>query len=44
MKFPAFHAVQTEEILEEKGEEEQQPVNQTEQKPEKKTSLRRTTG
>lgn len=36
-KFPAFHAVQTEDIFEENGKAEQQP----EQKPEKKTSLLR---
>ena len=41
VKFPAFHAVQTEEILEEKSKVEQQTVNQTEQKPEKKTSIRK---
>ena len=41
VKFPAFHAVQTEEILEEKSEVEQQSVNETEQKPEKKTSIRK---
>ena len=40
-KFPVFHAVQTEEILEENSKEEQQPVNQSEQKPEKKTSILR---
>ena len=40
-KFPVFHAVQTEDIFEENGKEEQQPVNQSEQKPEKKTSLLR---
>ena len=36
-KFPAFHAVQTEEIFEENGKAEQQ----LEQKSEKKTSLLR---
>ena len=36
-KFPAFHAVQTEDIFEENGKGEQQP----EQKSEKKTSLLR---
>ena len=41
VKFPAFHAVQTEEILEENSKAEQQPVNQSEQKTEKKTSLLR---
>ena len=41
MKFPAFHAVQTEEILEEKNKVEQQSVNETERKPEKKTSIRK---
>ena len=41
VKFPAFHAVQTEEILEEKSKVEQQSVNETEQKPEKKTSIRK---
>ena len=40
-KFPAFHAVQTEDIFEENGKTEQQPVNQQEKKPEKKTSLLR---
>lgn len=40
-KFPAFHAVQTEDIFEENGKTEQQPVNQQEQKSEKKTSLLR---
>ena len=40
-KFLVFHAVQTEDIFEENGKEEQQPVNQSEQKPEKKTSLLR---
>ena len=43
-KFPAFHAAQTEVNLEENGKVEQQTVNQTEQKPEKKNSIRRTTG
>ena len=41
VKFPAFHAVQTEVNLEEKNKVEQQPVNQTEQKSEKKTSVRK---
>lgn len=41
VKFPAFHAAQTEIILEEKSKVEQQPVNETEQKPEKKTSIRK---
>ena len=41
VKFPAFHAVQTEVNLEEKNKVEQQPVSQTEQKPEKKTSIRK---
>ena len=36
-KFPAFHAAQTEDIFEESGKAEQQPVNQQE----KKTSLLR---
>ena len=40
-KFPAFHAAQTENIFEESGKAEQQPVNQQEKKPEKKTSLLR---
>ena len=40
-KFPAFHAAQTEDIFEESGKAEQQPVNQQEKKPEKKTSLLR---
>ena len=44
-KFPAFHAAQTEDIFEESGKAEQQPVNQPvnqqEKKPEKKTSLLR---
>ncbi len=40
-KFPAFHAVQTEDIFEENDKAEQQPVNQQEQKSEKKTSLLR---
>ena len=40
-KFPAFHAVQTEDIFEENDKTEQQPVNQQEQKSEKKTSLLR---
>ncbi len=39
VKFPVFHGVQTEGILEENGKAEQQPVKQSEQKPEKKTSL-----
>lgn len=41
VKFPAFHAVQTEVNLEEKSKVEQQPVNEAEQKPEKKTSIRK---
>ena len=41
MKFPAFHAAQTEVNLEEKSKVEQQTVNQTEQKPEKKNSIRK---
>ena len=41
VKFPAFHAVQTEVNLEEKNKVEQQTVSQTEQKPEKKTSIRK---
>ena len=41
VKFPAFHAAQTEIILEEKSKVEQQPVNETEQKLEKKTSIRK---
>ena len=40
-KFPVFHGVQTEDILEGNGKAEQQPVKQSEQKPEKKTSLLR---
>ena len=40
VKFPAFHAVQTEVNLEEKNKVEQQTVSQTEQ-PEKKTSIRK---
>ena len=40
-KFPAFHAAQTEDIFEESGKAEQQPVKQSEQKTEKKTSLLR---
>ena len=40
-KLPAFSAVQVEEIFEENVKAEQQPVNQSEQKPEKKTSLLR---
>ena len=39
VKFPAFHAVQTEVNLEEKNKVEQQSVNQTE--PEKKISIRK---
>ena len=39
VNFPVFHGVQTEGILEENGKAEQQPVKQSEQKPEKKTSL-----
>ena len=41
VNFPVFHRVQTEGILEENGKAEQQPVKQSEQKPEKKTSLLR---
>jgi len=41
VKFPAFHAAQTEVNLEEKSKVEQQTVNQTEQKPEKKNSIRK---
>ena len=41
VKFPVFHGVQTEDILEENGKAEQQTVKQSEQKPEKKTSLLR---
>ena len=41
VKFPAFHAAQTEVNLEEKSKVEQQTVNQTEQKPEKKDSIRK---
>ena len=41
VKFPAFHAAQTEVNLEEKSKVEQQTVKQTEQKPEKKTSIRK---
>ena len=33
-KFPAFHAVQTEDIFEENGKAEQQPVNQQEARKE----------
>ena len=44
MKFPAFHAVQTEVNLEEKNKVEQQPVSQTEQKPEKEDFYSETTG
>ncbi len=40
VKFPAFHAIQTEVNLEEKSKVEQQTVKQTEQKPEKKTSMK----
>ena len=39
VKFPAFHAAQTEVNLEENSKAEQHSVNQTEPKPEKKTSL-----
>ena len=35
VKFPAFHAVQTEDIFEENGKAEQHSVNQSEQEPEK---------
>ena len=41
VKFPVFYGVQTEDILEENGKAEQQPVKQSEQKTEKKTSLLR---
>ena len=41
VKFLVFHGVQTEDILEENGKAEQQTVKQSEQKPEKKTSLLR---
>ena len=41
VKFPVFHGVQTEDILEENGKAEQQTVKQSEQKTEKKTSLLR---
>ena len=41
VKFPAFHAVQTEVDIEENSKAEQHSVNQTEPKPEKKTSLLR---
>lgn len=41
VKFPAFHAAQTEVNLEEKSKVEQQTVNQTEQKLEKKNSIRK---
>ena len=38
VKFPTFYTVQAKEILEENGKAEQQPLNQSEQNPEKKTS------
>ena len=41
VKFPAFHAVHTEVNIEENSKAEQHSVNQTEPKPEKKTSLLR---
>lgn len=41
VKFPVFHAVQTEDIFEENSKAKQLPANQSEQKPEKKTSLLR---
>ena len=41
VKFPAFHAAQTEDIFEENSKAEQHSVNQTEPKPEKKTSIRK---
>ena len=41
MKFPAFHAVQTEDIFEENSKAKQLPANQTEQKSKKKTSIRK---
>lgn len=41
VKFPTFYTVQAKEILEENGKAEQQPLNQSEQNPEKKTSLLR---
>ena len=41
VKFPAFHAVQTEDIFEENSKAKQLPANQTEQKPKKKTSIRK---
>ena len=41
VKFPAFHAVQIEVNFEENSKAEQYSVNQTEPKPEKKTSLLR---
>ena len=41
VKFPAFHAAQTEDIFEENSKAEQQSVNETERKPEKKTSIRK---
>lgn len=39
--FPVFHAVQTEDIFKGNVKAEKQPVNQQEQKSEKKTSLLR---
>lgn len=42
VKFPVFYGVQTEDILEENGKAEQQPVKQSEQKTEKKTSSEKT--
>ena len=41
VKFPAFHAVQTEDIFEENSKAKQLPANQTEQKSKKKTSIRK---
>ena len=41
VKFPTFYTVQAKEILEENGKAEQQTLNQSEQNPEKKTSLLR---
>ena len=39
--YPDVVSVQAKEILEENGKAEQQPLNQSEQNPEKKTSLLR---
>ena len=41
ISLPTFYTVQAKEILEENGKAEQQPLNQSEQNPEKKTSLLR---